>query len=61
VNLVLLLLLLITFLLNGHMVSDGTPGDRPHNGMMVREVTGDTANDSTLQTSRSGGRDIYAG
>jgi hypothetical protein len=36
------------FLLDRHMVPDGAAGDRAHNRVMMREVTGDTAANSTL-------------
>jgi hypothetical protein len=55
---VLSLQMFFTLLLDRHMVPDGTAGDRAHNRVMMREVTGDTADDSAFEASCLGGCDI---
>jgi hypothetical protein len=44
-------------LLDRHMVPDGAAGDRAHNRVMMREMTGDTADGSAFETSSLGGCD----
>jgi hypothetical protein len=46
------------FLLDGHVVSDCASGNRSHNCMMMRKVTGNATNNGTFETTRLGDRDI---
>jgi hypothetical protein len=50
--------LFFAFLLDRHMVPDGAAGDRAHNRVMMREVTGDAADDGAFEAPCLGGCDI---
>jgi hypothetical protein len=51
------LLFFFTLLYYGHMVPDGTSGNRTDDSMMMRQMTGNAANDGTLETTRFDGTD----
>jgi hypothetical protein len=51
-------LLFFAPLLDRYMVSDCIPGNRPDNRVMMRQVTGNTADNSALEASCLSARDI---
>jgi hypothetical protein len=51
------LLLFFTLLYYGHMMPNGTSRNRTDNSMMMRQMTGNAANDGTLETTRLDGID----